>query len=591
MAEMKARLESAQHILWRILTYDYKAKQTGMQFYENKIRLDVKCSRDMTRVPKEEFEERVNAVIRRSLPVVKKFYKRSEVPKGIDISKVPENVKEIRIVSIGDFDTQPCGNPHVDNTSEIGEYKLLEIKRVGKDTYRFVGAVIKEGESLEGEITGKKLSQKERLQPPKGTRDFLPEEMILRERVFDTVKKVFQRYGYDPFKTPAFENFELFTMKESIGTGEQDKLYMFEDKSNRKLALRFDQTVPLARVVSINPQLPKPFKRFEISRVWRYEEIKRGRYREFWQCDVDIVGTKDMLADAEIIDCAMAVVEELGFKDCFMRINNRNLLSGMMQFAGIPKDKVQDAFRAIDKLDKVGIEGVEKELESRGIKGKQKEKLLKIIGIKFGPKKALAKAKDLIGSNKEGSEGIRELEDLLDNLEAIGRMNIVVDLSMVRGLDYYTSTIFEIMSKDQKIGSLAGGGRYDKMIGAFAGSKEEIPAVGIALGIERIIELLKERDGARNKSVTKVFVIRVNDDVKKDCLKVVQKLRQAGINTQVDLMGRNLRSQLDYANSLGIPYVVVVGKEEVKSRKYKLKDMATGEEKQITLEEIISRIA
>ncbi|MHA1675643.1 MAG: ATP phosphoribosyltransferase regulatory subunit, partial [Candidatus Njordarchaeales archaeon] len=198
----------------------------------------------------------------------------------------------------------------------------------------------------------------EKFQPPRGTRDFLPEEMILRERVFDIVKRVFKRYGYDPFKTPAFENFELFTMKESIGEGEQDKLYVFEDKSGRKLALRFDQTVPFARVVATNPQLPKPFKRFEISRVWRYEEVRRGRYREFWQCDVDIVGTKDMSADAEIIDCAMTVIEELGFKDCYMRINNRKLLSGIIQFAGIAKNKVQDAFRSIDKLDKIGIEGV-----------------------------------------------------------------------------------------------------------------------------------------------------------------------------------------------------------------------------------------
>ena len=430
----------------------------------------------------------------------------------------------------------------------------------------------------------------DKFQPPRGTRDFLPEEMILRERVFDTVKKVFKRYGYDPFKTPAFENFELFATKESIGEGEQDKFYAFKDKSGRKLCLRFDQTVPFARVVASNSQLPKPFKRFEISRVWRYEEVKRGRYREFWQCDVDIVGTKNMSADAEIIDCTMTVVKELGFTDCYMKLNNRKLLSGMIQFAGIPKNKVQDAFRSIDKLDKVGIEGVEKELESRGITGEQKEKLLKIIDVKLEPREVLEKTKELIGDNELGLEGIKELQKLVEALENTGVKDFGIDLSLVRGLDYYTSTIFELMSKDQRIGSIAGGGRYDKMIGAFAGNKEEIPAVGIALGIERIIELLKEREEKKVKTVTKVFVANVNDEVKENCLRIVGKLRQAGINTQTDVMGRNLRKQLDYANSLGIPYVVFVGPEEVESGKFKLKDMGSGEEKELSLEEIVAKL-
>ncbi len=425
----------------------------------------------------------------------------------------------------------------------------------------------------------------EKFQTPRGTRDFLPEEMILRERVFDTVKKVFKRYGYDPFKTPAFENFELFSMKESIGEGEQDKFYVFKDKSNRELCLRFDQTVPFARVVASNPQLPKPFKRFEISRVWRYEEVRRGRYREFWQCDVDIAGSKDMSADAEIIDCTMKTVEELGFNDCYMRINNRKLLSGIIKFAGISENKVQDAFRSIDKLDKLGIEGVEKELENRGINGEQKDKLIKTITIKEKPQETLEEMKKLLGEN----EGITELQELLKNLEYIER-KIILDLSLVRGLDYYTSTIFEVMSEDEKIGSIAGGGRYDKMIGTFSG-KGEIPAVGVALGIERIIDLMKEREENKRKTYTQVFVVNVNDEVKKECAGVAQKLRQSGINTQTDVMGRNIRSQLDYANSLGIPFVVFVGPEEIKTKKYKLKDMKSGEETQLTLEEIINQLS
>ncbi|MHA1974370.1 MAG: His/Gly/Thr/Pro-type tRNA ligase C-terminal domain-containing protein, partial [Candidatus Hodarchaeales archaeon] len=187
------------------------------------------------------------------------------------------------------------------------------------------------------------------------------------------------------------------------------------------------------------------------------------------------------------------------------------------------------------------------------------------------------------------NEGIIELQELLRNLGYIGR-KVILDLSLVRGLDYYTSTIFEIMSEDEKIGSIAGGGRYDKMIGTFSG-KGEIPAVGVALGIERIIDLMKEREENKRKTYTQVFVVNVNDEVKKECAGVAQKLRQSGINTQTDVMGRNIRNQLDYANSLGIPYVVFVGPEEVKIEKYKLKDMKTGEETQLTLEEIINQLS
>jgi histidyl-tRNA synthetase len=431
----------------------------------------------------------------------------------------------------------------------------------------------------------------DKFQPPRGTRDFLPEEMILREKVFDTVKKVFRRYGYDPAKTPAFENFELFAMKESIGEGEQDKLYIFQDKSERKLALRFDQTVPLARLVATNPQLPKPFKRYEISRVWRYEDTRRGRYREFWQCDVDIVGSEEMSADAEIIDCAMTIMKELGFEDCYVRINNRKLLSGITRFAGVEEDKIIDVFRAIDKLDKIGIEGVRKELEDRGIANQTSEKIIEIIGIEGEPKQVLSKVKDYFGDIKEGLEGVQELQELVNDLEMLGRSDIVLDISLARGLDYYTSTIFELMGKDENIGSLAGGGRYDKMIGAFTGDKKEISATGIALGIERIIDLLKEKEGIFQKTYTKVFVINVNDQVRKKSFEIAQKLRESGINTQVDIMGRPLSKQLDYANSLGIPYTIIVGPKEVESNKFNLKNMKTGEETELSLEKITKTLS
>ncbi|OGI14963.1 histidine--tRNA ligase [Candidatus Micrarchaeota archaeon RBG_16_49_10] len=427
----------------------------------------------------------------------------------------------------------------------------------------------------------------EKFQTPRGTRDFLPEEMILRERVFDTVKSIFQRWGFDPFKTPAFENYELFAMKESIGEGEADKLYVFEDKSGRKLSLRFDQTVPFCRQMASNPQLPKPVRRYEISRVWRYEEIKRGKYREFWQCDCDTAGAKSMLADAEVIAIVLEVLEELGFKG-YMRVNNRKLLTAIIEDCGVNRKKVLDAYRAIDKLDKIGKYGVRRELDERGIGGAA-DKIMEILEIDGKPEEVLEKIKDAV-KTKDAEEGIRELGELVGFLKDLGKENVIIDLSLARGLDYYTSTIFEAMSDEKSIGSLAGGGRYDRMIGAFAEGREETPSVGFGLGVERIIDLLKDRDKVKRKTYTKVFVVNVSANVKKDCLKLAQELRGAGISTQVDVMDRPLRKQLEYINSLGIPYAVIVGENEVKSGKFKLKNMATGEEIEVTGKDLSGKL-
>lgn len=438
-------------------------------------------------------------------------------------------------------------------------------------------------------MLNKVIIMKEKFQAPRGTRDFLPEEMILREKVFETIKKVFQRWGFDPYKTPAFENYELFAMKESIGSGESEKLYVFEDKSGRKLALRFDQTVPFARQVASNPQLPKPIKRWEISRVWRYEEIKKGRYREFWQCDCDIVGSKSMLADAEVISIVLEALEELGFKDCYMRINNRILLSAIMEYVGIEKEKIIDTYRAIDKLDKIGEKGVEEELEERKIKKEVIGKLMNILKVSGNPEEVLSKISKTITSEK-GKEGLKLLQELVGYLKDLGKENIVIDLSLVRGLDYYTSTIFEAMSANKSIGSLAGGGRYDKMIGAIAGTKEEIPAVGFGFGVERVIELLKESGFDRKKTLTKIFIANVHEEIKRDCLKIAQMLRKAGINAQTDIMGKTLKSQMEYTNSLGIPFVLIVGPQELKEGRFKLKEMTSGKEEYVSLEEVIKRM-
>lgn len=421
-----------------------------------------------------------------------------------------------------------------------------------------------------------------KFQTVKGMRDFLPEEAILRERVFDTVKKVFEKFGFSPAVTPSLEYYEVFANKYAIGKENLKNVYDFKDKSERRLALRFDQTVPLARLVASNPQLPKPFKRYEISRVWRYEEIKRGRYREFWQCDIDTVGSKSMLADAEIIACSIEALKELKL-EAYMRINNRKLLSDMLQFAGVEKSKMLDVLRTIDKLDKFGLDYVKKELKKYKLSNSSIEKISEIISIKGKAKDVLEKVSKMIKS-----EGIDELNELLKYLENMTDEDaIVIDLSLARGLDYYTSTIFEAISNDKQIGSLAGGGRYDNMIGKFAESKEEIPAVGIALGIERIIELIKDK---KQKTVTDVFIISVNDSVVNEVSKIAKQLRQEGINTETDVMGRSLSKQLEYVNSQKIPFVIFVGPKEIQSGKYKLRDMNNGREEELTIKEIIEKI-
>ncbi|MFH8080281.1 MAG: histidine--tRNA ligase [Candidatus Aenigmatarchaeota archaeon] len=422
-----------------------------------------------------------------------------------------------------------------------------------------------------------------KFQPVKGMRDFLPEDAILRNKIFEKVRNVFERFGFSPAITPSLEYFEVFANKYAIGEENLNNIYQFKDKSGRKLALRFDQTVPLARLVACNPHLPKPFKRYEISRVWRYEEIRAGRYREFWQCDIDIVGSKSMLADAEVIACALFALNELGFKDVFMRLNNRKLLNAIMQYADVIDGN--NVLRIIDKLDKIGFEGVKKELNEIGLKKEQIEKIFEIIKIEGETEDVLEKIK-FLEKFQCGKDGINELKSLLEFLkEMVDLKQIKIDLSLARGLDYYTSNIFEVSSSQKNLGSLAGGGRYDEMIGKFVGSKEPIPAVGIALGIERIIELLKDKM-ERKSTVTKIFIANVSENCKLEAIRIAKRLRERGINVEIDLMDRSLGKQLEYANKCKIPFVLIVGEEEVSSGIYKLRDMVSGEEKMLRLNEI-----
>ncbi len=404
-----------------------------------------------------------------------------------------------------------------------------------------------------------------KFQTPRGTRDFLPQEMKKRQYVLDTVRKVFENWGFDQLETPAFEDWKLLAAKS--GEDVRNEIYNFKDKSGRELGLRFDLTVPLARVVASNPQLPKPFKRYAIGRVWRYDRPGSGRWREFWQADVDIIGSSSSEADAECLATACDALEQLGFKDFVVRISSRKVIEEFVSSLGIKN--ITDVFRSIDKLEKTGESVVIDELKSKKISEKSVAEIIKFIKSGDGAKKFA---------------GFGEIEKIIECLKDYGYEKYAkIDLSLVRGLEYYTGAVFEIVTKDAK-NSIGGGGRYDNLIAAFGG--KPTPATGISLGVERIIELMEEKKMfSAKKTNVKIFIVSIGS-VKKSVMEVSRKLRSLGIPNEYDLMARPPAKQLDYANSKGVPYVIFMGEKEIKSKKIKLRNMKSGEEKELSMSDL-----
>jgi histidyl-tRNA synthetase len=425
----------------------------------------------------------------------------------------------------------------------------------------------------------------ESVSTPRGMRDIRPDEMKVRERMLEAIKRVFRLYGFCPLETPALESWEVLSAKGAGGSEILNETYNFEDKGGRRVGMRYDLTVPLARFIAMNPNTPLPFKRYQVGTVWRYGDVAKGRLREFCQADIDIVGSDSMLADAEIVACTIDVFRELGFREFTVRLNNRKILSAMVKFAGIEAGKVEDAFRAIDKLEKIGKEKVFEELSGRGIGRNAGEKLMELLSLSGEPERMLDKCETLIGNIEEGKEGVAEMRGLLSYLGKMGAEGSVkVDFSLARGMEYYTGPIFEVFFSEG-IGSLAGGGRYDRMIGLFLG--KEIPATGISFGIERIAEVMGGKKEAEDRSA---FIASVDESSRGEALKVAGLFRKSGVAAMVDLRERSLAKQLNYANSLSIPYVVIIGKEEMKQGKVRLRDFKSGEERLVEAEECIKLI-
>lgn len=427
-------------------------------------------------------------------------------------------------------------------------------------------------------------------QPPRGTRDFLPEEMLKRNWVLDRIREVYEVYGFEPLGTPAFESWELLKVKS--GDNIINQIYYFKDKSDRELGLRFEWTASLARVVSSHRELQMPFKRFAIGPVWRYENPSEAHYREFWQADADIVGVSDQIADAEILATTVDCLRSLGFKDFVIKLNDRRILEAFIELVGMPEEKALDIIRSVDKLGKIGRDGVVKELSKYVQNEDSIIKLLDLISIKASAEDVLEHAAKCLEKQPEGVKGCVALKSILDYSKPFGYYDyIVVDLTLARGLDYYTGPVFEVSAKGyEDYGSIAGGGRYDEIIGLFGG--EPTPATGVALGIERIVQLLDRKNGFVNLRLgVEVLVSPVSESVKSTAIEVAQSLRKSGISTTLDLLGRGLSKQLNFADRKGIRKVIIVGEKELKKGCVTLRDMATGDQKKVKIDELPSLLA
>ncbi len=385
--------------------------------------------------------------------------------------------------------------------------------------------------------------------PLRGMRDFEPGDMIVREKIIEIAKSVFERYGFDPLETPSIERTEILTGK----YGEDEKLiWRFKDLGGRDVALRYDLTVPLARFVAKKKRLPLPFKRYQIGRVWRYDNPQHGRYREFWQCDIDTVGSKDVYSDAEIINVIDKSLKKMGIEDFIIRVNSRKVSDEILKSCGVPDEKTFLALRAIDKMDKIGADGVREELTKAGLDA---DKILDILTRKI----------DDIPLSDSTMNEINALVDYLNKMN----VRYKIDLSVVRGLDYYTGTVFEAAVRGSDVGSISGGGRYGNLIGIFLG--QNIPAVGGSLGIERINDILSHT----KKTKKDVLLIPVGIE-KKDVLDVAERLRKK-YNVDISIKSSTNKS-LQYAKSVGINKICFVGKKELSERKVLIKDFDGGEE-------------
>ena len=439
---------------------------------------------------------------------------------------------------------------------------------------------------------------------PKGTRDFGPGEMKKREYLFKIFKDTFSLYGFNALETPSMENINVLNGK----YGEEgDKLIFrildsgdfikdvdnIESKDSNNLrkeiskkGLRYDLTVPFARYVSMNrDKITLPFKRYQIQNVWRADRPQKGRFREFYQCDVDYIGTKSIVCEAEIIDLVYSIFEKLKIQDFSVKLNNRKVLFGIVETLSL-QDNFDKICIIIDKIDKIGKDKFAEELKNIDLSKSQIEKLNSVLFFDGSNDDKIKFLKDFLSKSSTGLEGINEIE----NLTKLSK-EFIFDINLARGLSYYTSSIFEVILNEKNIGSLCGGGRYDDLTEIFG--YKDISGIGISFGIERIYEIMKERNlfpDSINKKDT-VLVCSMSEKYLDDSLRISSILRNNNISTDLYPDNPKLKKQLQYANNNDIPYVIIIGEDEVTSKLFTLKDMETGSQEKLGIDEIISKVS
>lgn len=449
---------------------------------------------------------------------------------------------------------------------------------------------------------------------PKGTRDFGPVETIRRNHIYNTIKSVFKKYGYQEIQTPTMENLDTLTGK----YGEEGDQLIFkilnsgdfyekvlskhssENLTSKKIlplisekALRYDLTVPFARFVVMHQhEITFPFKRFQVQPVWRADRPQKGRYREFYQCDADVVGSDSLLNEAEFICIYDEALSNLGLKDFTIKINNRKILTGIAELIGKP-DQIVDMTVAIDKLDKIGLEGVEKELLDKGFAAADLEILKPVILLSGTNEEKLSQLKNVLKSSETGLKGIKEIETVFAYLSGftIKTAKTDIDLTLARGLNYYTGCIFEVKTNEVAMGSIGGGGRYDDLTGMFG--LKNITGAGVSFGADRIYDVLEELNlfPPASEEITRVLICVFGNEEEKYAIPVLSRLRNSGINTELYPYGAKMKKQMQYANDKNIPYTIVIGSDEMSSGKLAFKNMSTGEQQSLTIEEIIKELS
>lgn len=429
---------------------------------------------------------------------------------------------------------------------------------------------------------------------PKGTRDFSPLQMARRNYIFDTIKAVFRKYGFQQIETPAMEN--ISTLMGKYGE-EGDKLLFRIQNSGEKAAsapekgLRYDLTVPFARFVTqYRNDISFPFRRFQIQPVWRADRPQKGRYREFYQCDVDVVGTNSLISELELIQIVEEVYRNLGIRVC-LKLNNRKILSGIAEVIG-EADKIVDITVAIDKLDKIGLENVNKELLEKGLPQEAVDKLQPILNMAGSNREKLDVLRTVLAESEAGMKGVEETTTILDLCDAAGvELNIELDLTLARGLNYYTGAIFEVKALDVQMGSITGGGRYDNLTGIFG--MPDVSGVGISFGADRIYDVLTELDlyPADVLVGTQLLFVTFGQEELRYALSWAKALRAAGVRVEVYPEPAKMKRQMGYADAQHIPAVAIVGGDEMAAGVVALKDMVTGEQVNVSLEELIARYA